>query len=179
MQHDFGTYGHPEVWSQPQPQPDPLPEVGLASSGSDTPAPAPVPAPAPAPVPAPAPGDGGGGDSGDGGGGDSEDNRSWFRKNMIDAIVIIVCSVFIFMTLILLATSYRTYRRATAMMGDMSGPMPRPLRGRRTAARLGVPQVFAASNLERLRYLGDMPRIPPVMMPRYASRYRGMRRTVY
>ena len=168
MQHDFGTYGHPEVWSQPQPRPEPLPEVGLASSGSDT----------PAPVPVPAPGDGGG-DSGDGGGGDSEDNRSWFRKNMIDAIVIIVCSVFIFMTLILLATSYRTYRRATAMMGDMSGPMPRPLRGRRTAARLGVPQVFAASNLERLRYLGDMPRIPPVMVPRYASRYRGMRRTVY
>ena len=178
LHEESGDYRAAENWYNQEP----APEIALAASGEDntqpptvpsSPAPVPVPtpakrppAPAPSPAPSPAPAPSG------------EDSKSWFRENMIESIIIIVVSVFLFMTIILLGTSYRTYRTGSRHLGQTGhmGELPRPLRGRRTAARLGVPQVFSQHNLQRLHYLGDMPQIPPLLVPRYATRYRHVRR---
>ena len=109
------------------------------------------------------------------------EDKTWFQMNQTDGIVIIVVSSFLLISLILLATSYRTYRVVAPYVrgARAAGELPRPLRGVRTAARLGMPEVFSQANISRLHTLGDMPQIPPVFRPRYATRFRRIRRSLY
>ena len=87
-------------------------------------------------------------------------------------------SVFNLITIILLATSYRTFRTVKTYLQN------RPVTSKsshrvnvRTAERLGVPEVFGEDNLSRLHRLGDMPQIPPHLVPRF--RFRHARRGLY
>ena len=102
---------------------------------------------------------------------DKSDDGSWFSRNTIDAIIVIVLSVFNLITIILLATSYRTFRTVKRHLKQQvrsSSPVGRF--NRRAAERLGIAEVFDSKNMCRLHRLGDMPSIPPFLHPRFRFR---------
>lgn len=105
---------------------------------------------------------------------------SWFSTNTIDAIIVITLSVFNLITLVLLATSYRTFRTVRGHLNQQhsAGRVGRRQAiNRRAAERLGAPEVFSEDNMDRLHRLGDMPKIPSHLIPRY--RFRHARRGLY
>ncbi len=107
---------------------------------------------------------------------DNSDDGNWFSRNTIDAIIVIVLSVFNLITIILLATSYRTFRTVKKYLN--SRPVVRSRRANhRAAEELGVPEVFGEENMSRLHRLGDIPKIPSHLVPRF--RFRHSRRGMY